>query len=145
MKVKGEPGDYLPFEDVKNKLKSEAYGAMDLVNLGLFHSEHFVRDAIRTGKLKSNKINSRIIVLCRDDILDYWRLHRYSPYEPVNNTLTLKLTISEADYIAALVQHGQKRVCREFSKDDLFRNIINEMKETNPTINNQPRLFVKRF
>jgi len=145
MKVKGEPGVYIPFVDVEQRLKAPAYGAGDLVELGLFHSEHFIRDAIHTGKIKFQKINKRAVILCRDDILEYWRKYRNTPYEPANNTLMLKLTISEVDYITALVQHGQKRVDREFGKDDLFRNIILYMKKNFTSAENQPHLFIKRY
>lgn len=127
MKVKGEPGPYLPYEEVIKKLTAAAYGANDLVDLGLFHSEHFVRDAISSGKIKFQKVNKRAVVFCRDDILEYWIKYRNQPYEPANNTLRVNLTISEVDYICALTSQAKKRVDREFSINDLFRNIIKNM------------------
>lgn len=141
--IRGEPGNYIPFEDVRQRLKSPAYGARDLVELGLFHSEHFIRDAIATGKIKFQKVNKRAVVLCRDDILDYWQKHRSQPYEAANNTLPVKLTISEYDYLASLVNVAKKKIDRDFSFSDLFRNVIKNLKINNTTLDNQPQLFIK--
>lgn len=141
-KVKGEPGLYISYDEVVKKLTAPAYGAGDLVELGLFHTEHFVRDAIACGKIKFQKVNKRAVILCKDDILEYWHKYRSEPYEAANNTLPVKLTISEVDYLSRLVRQTQSRLDREFSFSDLFRNIIKHMKKNNTTIDNQPQLFV---
>lgn len=145
MKVKGEPGVFIPYEEVVKKLTAPVYGAIDLVSLGLFYSEHFVRDAIAEGRLKSQKINKRAVIVCRDDLLEYWSKYRNTPYEPANNTVMIKVTLSEADAIAALVHHGQKRVDKEFSKDDLFRNVIHYLRKISANAESYPTIFAKRY
>lgn len=144
-KVKGEPGLYIPYDEVVRKLTAPAYGAGDLVELGLFHTEHFVRDAIACGKIKFQKVNKRAVILCRDDILEYWHRYRNEPFEAANNTLPVKLTMSEVKYLGSLVGLGQARIDREFSFSDLFRNIIKHMKKNNTSIDSQPQLFVKNY
>jgi hypothetical protein len=142
-KVRGEPGAYVPYTEVAQRLSSSAYGATDLVDLGLFYSDHFVREAIHNGKLKFQKINKRALILCKEDILEYWIKYRNEPYEAVNNNLVIKLTISEMDYISSLIMQGKKRSDRDFSKDDLFRNVIQQMKKEGTTADSQPHLFKK--
>lgn len=142
-RVRQEPGDYIPYNVVKEKLTAPAYGAIDLVDLKLFHSEHFVRDAIASGKLKAQKINRRAIVLCKEEILQYWEKHRNEPYEPAENVVNVKFTISELDYICSLVDQAKKRLNKDFCFNDLFRNIIKYMISNKPSIDNYPHLFVK--
>jgi hypothetical protein len=144
-KVKGEPGDFKSYDEVVKLLTAPAYGAGDLVELGLFHTEHFVRDAIACGKIKFQKVNKRAVILCRDDILEYWHKYRNEPYEAANNTLPVKLTMSEVKYLGSLVGQGQNRIDREFSFSDLFRNIIKHMKKNNTSVDTQPQLFVKNY
>ena len=144
-KIKGEPGDYIPYDEVVKKLTAPAYGACDLVELGLFHTEHFVRDAIACGKIKFQKINKRAVILCRDDVLEYWSKYRNQPYEAANNTLLMKITMSELEYLGGLVAKAKARIDREFDFSDLFRNIIKHMKKNNTTIESQPQLFVRNY
>jgi len=144
-KIKGEPGDYIPYDEVVKKLTAPAYGAGDLVELGLFHTEHFVRDAIACGKIKFQKINKRAVILCRDDVLEYWSKYRNQPYEAANNTLPMKITMSELEYLGGLVAKAKARIDREFDFSDLFRNIIKHMKKNNTTIESQPQLFVRNY
>lgn len=144
-KIKGEPGDYIPYDEVVKKLTAPAYGAGDLVELGLFHTEHFVRDAIACGKIKFQKINKRAVILCRDDVLEYWSKYRNQPYEAANNTLLMKITMSELEYLGGLVAKAKARIDREFDFSDLFRNIIKHMKKNNTTIESQPQLFVRNY
>jgi len=145
MKIKGDPGPFMTLDEVKQKLVAPAYGAADLADLGLFYTEGYVRSAMASGKLRFQKINKRSVILCRDDILEYWHHYRSTPYEPVNNVLTVKLTISEADTVARIVKQGQNRVDRNFGKDDLFRNIIHYMNKHVCTPESQPHLFVKHY
>lgn len=144
-KIKGEPGDYKHYNEVAKLLTAPAYGAADLVDLGLFHTEHFVRDAIACGKIKFQKVNKRAVILCRDDILEYWIKYRSEPYEAANNTLPVKITMSELEYLASLVTKARDRIDREFDFSDLFRNVIKHMRKNNTTIESQPQLFVKNY
>jgi len=140
---KSEPGPFIELEDVKKKLARGAYGAFDLVELGLFYSEHFVRDAMTSGKLKFDKVNKRSVIIYADDVLDYWKRCRSEPYEVPNNILSLKLTISEVDYVVSLVMYGQKHYHKELTKDDLFRNLIHLIKSEGNIVDN-PNLYIKR-
>lgn len=144
-KVKGEPGLYIPYDEVAKRLTAPAYGASDLVELGLFHTEHFVRDAIACGKIKFQKINKRAVIVCRDDILEYWHKYRNEPYEAANNTLPVKLTMSEVEYLSELVIKAKARIDREFDFSDLFRNIIKHMKKNHTTVDSQPQLFARNY
>lgn len=145
-RVKNEPGIFLPIDEVESKLKAPAYGVSDLVEMGLFHSEHFARDAIATGKLKAQKINKRATIVCRDDVLEYWSIYRNTPYEAANNVMTLRFTISEVDYISSLVDYGQRKVNKEFTKDDLFRNVIQLLRSNyGSRADSVPLLFKKHY
>jgi hypothetical protein len=144
-KVKGEPGPYVPYDEVVRKLTAPAYGAGDLVELQLFHTEHFVRDAIACGKIKFQKVNKRAVILCRDDILEYWHKYRNEPYEAANNTLPVKLTISEVEYLTDLVKAGKSRMDREFDFSDLFRNFIKHLRKSKVSVENAPQLFAKNY
>lgn len=143
VKLKGEPGPYIPYETVECRVKDPVYGAAELVALGLFHSEHFVRDAINTNKLKAKKIGKRSVVICRNDLLDYWKKWRHSPFETANNTIYFRLTISEADFIGGLVKMAQNRVDKNFTKDDLFRNVVQELRECHLNEQLSPKLFTR--
>lgn len=144
-RAKNEPGVYLTISEVESKLKLQAYGISDLVDLGLFHSDHYARDAVNTGKLKAQKINKRAVIICRDDVLEYWRIYRNTPYEAANNAITVRFTISEIDYITALVSHGQKNVNKDFTKDDLFRNVLSHIRASGANSVNTPHIFKKHL
>lgn len=139
-RTKGEPGPYLPMEDVEDLLKAPAYGAIDLVDLGLFHSEHFVRDAIKSGQLKFHKVNTKNIVIGKHELLEYWHKFRNKPYEAANNVLNVRLTIGEVDYLRGLVAHGRAKFNRDVCENDIIRNVLNYMKQRSI---NFPDLFNK--
>jgi len=142
MKARSEPGEFIPYEEVSKKLTARAYGAVDLVSLGLFYSEHFVRDAMNTGKLKFQKINKRVVVISRDDVLEYWKQYRKEPHEMVNNSLQVMFKISDVDYISSLIRKGQN-FNKNFCKNDLFRNIMNYLQKMRINEFNTPEMFNK--
>ena len=128
-KLSSEPGPYIPLKDVEEVLKKSVYGVQELVDIGLFYTDHLARHAMDSGKIKFHKINKRAVVLCREDILEYWFKFRSKPFEDVNNSVKINLTISEVDYVTALVAAGKKKVDAKFSVSDLFRNILREVKK----------------
>jgi hypothetical protein len=123
-RVRGEPGVYIPYEKLEGMLTNGVYGALDLVKMGLFYSEHFVREAMASGKLKYCKVNKRAVSIRKEDVLQYWKQYRNKPYEPVNNLIDFKLTISEVDYLSSLISFGRARFCISLQLEDLFRNIL---------------------
>lgn len=141
MKRKSSPGDFISYQKVESVATDEAYGAFDLVDLGLFYSEHFVRDAIRSGKLHAKKINKKSIVICKSDLLEYWRKFRKEEFEPANNSMILHFSISEVDTICRLVEAGKRISGSEFSKDDLIRNVVQTMELKRITVDENPHLF----
>lgn len=140
-----EPGKFIELNEVEKILKLPAYGTLDLVTLGLFHAEHHVHSAIRSGKLKFQKINKRAVIIYRDDVLEYWRVYRNTAYEPANKSLSFKLSESELNYVIGLVEDGKKRINRDFNKDDLFRNLIHTLKQQKITPDNSLTIFSKRY
>lgn len=140
-RAKGEPGDYIPYDEVTKKLTQPAYGAVDLVEMGLFHTVHFVRDAIACGKLKCQHVNRRAVVLCREDILRYWHKYRSEPYEAANNTLMIKVTLSELEYLAELVKGVRNNGDKEFEFNDLFRNLIQYLMNSSISLEKFPGLL----
>jgi hypothetical protein len=123
-RVKGEPGIYIPYEKVEGMLTNGVYGAIDLVKIGLFYSEHFVREAMSSGKLKHCKINKRAVSIRKEDVLEYWKKYRNKPYETVNNVIDFKVTISEVDYLGSLISFGRTRFCASLQLQDFFRNVL---------------------
>lgn len=140
-RAKGEPGKFIEFAEVQKLLNREAYGVRDLVELGLFHTEHYARDAMQSGKLGFEYIGQRCIVTTRDDVLDYWTRHRKTPYEAANNSVSFKLTISEVDYLKGLIEHACQRLNRPFTRDNLLSNLLKHMRVHGATCDSQPHLF----
>jgi hypothetical protein len=116
-----EPGVFIPYENVEKMLVSPVYGATDLVELGLFHSDSCIRREIHEGKIKFQKVNTKSIIFCRDDLLSYWKLYRNKPFEPANNIMTIRMTISEFDYLNSVMNK------LKLDKDSLFRKVIQEL------------------
>jgi hypothetical protein len=138
---KGEPGKFIDLKEVEKLLTRDTYGVQDLVDLGLFHTEHYAREAMKSGKLSHENIGKRCLVATRGDVLDYWKVHRNKPYEAANNTVTFKLTISEVDYLKGIVEHACHRLKRQFTRDTLLSNILNHLKGNGANCENQPHLF----
>lgn len=130
---KVEPGNYIPLETVEKILTEHAYGVLDLVDLKLFHTESRARDAIQSGKLKSQKVNKRSVIICRNDILEYWKKHRSKPFEAPNKQFNIRLTHSDVEFIHSLVEFGQKQFNTKFCVSDLFRNLFKLVKKIHAT------------
>lgn len=141
MKHKGDPGPYIDYDTVAEKLTKSTYGVQDLVELGLFRSGYFVRIAVESGKLKGVRLNKWSLAITKDDLLEYWASHRKYPFEPVDYSLTVQIKKSELEYVLGLLALAQKTKPK-FCFNDLFRNLINHMKHRETTPEEFPHLFV---
>ena len=127
--VKGEPGYFIELNELSSMLTKKAYGLMELVDLGLFHSEHYARDAVLSGKLEGCKINNTQYSFDREDILSYWEHYRSEEYDPNVFPMTVNLNSNEISFIVKLYNEMKEFLPNRSGYDDLIRSMINYFKE----------------
>jgi hypothetical protein len=129
MKKKGEPGKFIPYDQLVEMLKPEYYGSLDLLSYELFYNDYSLRSAMRNGQLKFHIVNDRTTFFKREDILEYWRNHRSTPYEEASCKVTVKMRPTEQHILDEIVSHACNKVDSRFTRDDLVRNFIRYLKE----------------
>jgi len=122
--MRNEPGKFIEYAEVEKLLTQSAYGVMDLYDLDLFHTVHYVRDAINRGQLKSCKINKKDITITREDILSYWKKYRATEFDPAVLPVEVKLNSSEVTWLTNTIKKFK------ISHNDLFRAMINHFRSS---------------
>lgn len=113
-----EPRDLHEIEDL---LTEDLYGVLDLVTLNLCPDVNFVNTVIRNGLMKFCKINSRSIVLKREQIIEYFREH-VCPKTPLQ-PYVIQLAADERAALDRIEAFGRAKN-PEFCALDFFRNMI---------------------
>lgn len=127
MKVESEPGIQMDYEAVVQLLNEPVYGAINLVDLGLFFTEYYVHKAFNQGQLRCCPINSRERVFLKEDILDYWKSYRVPEKQKPTVEMTVKLTEEESNFVSEMIQTGRK-LHSKFTSSDLIRNMLKDLK-----------------
>jgi hypothetical protein len=141
--TKQNAGEYIAYPVVESMLTKESYGSGDLYRMGLFRSNANIHNCIRSMKLKCSIIGKRTPVFSRKDLLTYWKKYRCdAPIPKVE--VHVELTPAEVNQLADMITYGQ-RFNPTFDKNDLFKNIVTNMKERGIGANSStsPSFFIK--